>query len=342
MTRFGVCRVRAAATVVWACIFTLSARPAAADDNLLGLPESRDPARPGAIMLHGGGLMTEDAFERFIELAGGPEARVVFVPTAGYSVSGYADERDFLDAVSARYGSWKSLAEQGRVRDFRFLYTEDPADADDDQFVRPLEEATGVWFSGGAQSRLHHYFVGEEAQTKFQAKLRSVVERGGVVGGSSAGMAALPQIMTLWEDRRLLTAPAVAITAQGFGLLSKAVVEQHFDARGGRLERFFNLLRDAQRLDELAGRAGAAQEMVGLAVEEHTAVVAQQDRLNVLGKGKAHVFLKTHAGRSINWQELRSGETARLKREAPPARREEIVLIPEDDRADPGATAANE
>jgi cyanophycinase len=341
----GIClrRLRSAVLVALASFPATFCLSLSADDNLLGLPDSLDPDRPGAVMLHGGGLVTEETLERFVELAGGREAKLVFVPSAGYRVSSYVDEEEFLDVVSTRYGAWKSLSEQGRIRDFQFLYTDDPADADDADFVQPLAEATGVWFSGGAQSRLNHCFVGEyPTQTKFQELVRRVVERGGIVGGSSAGMAAMPQVMTLWEDRRAITAPAVAVTAHGLGLLTKAVVEQHFDARGGRLERFFNLLRDGERLDELTGRPGAAEDMVGLAVEEHTAVVARQDRLNVLGKGKAHVFLKTQAGRSINWQELRAGETARLKRDAPRERREEIVLVHESQRVAPNTTAASE
>jgi cyanophycinase len=321
----------------------IAAAPLAADDNLLGLPESLDANRPGAVMLHGGGLITDDAFNEFIELAGGREAKVVFVPSAGYQVGSYGNEEEFLDAVSTKYSAWSTLPEQGKIREFQFLYTDDPEDADDPQFTAPLEEATGVWFSGGFQGRLNHSFVGEYPKlTRFQELLRKVVEKGGIVGGSSAGMAALPQIMTLSEDRPVITAPAKAVAAHGMGLLTNAIVEQHFDARGGRFERFFKLLRDTERLDSLAGRPGASEEMVGLAVEEHTAVVAQNDRLSVLGKGKAHVFLKNEAGRSISWNEMAPGETARLKRDVPKSQREELVLVQERKAVASNTTASSE
>jgi len=88
------------------------------------------------------------------------------------------------------------------VADFRFLYTDDPDDADSTAFVKAVHQATGVWFSGGDQLRLNYRFVGKHpAQTKFQIALRRVVERGGVVGGTSAGTAAIPEIMTLWSER---------------------------------------------------------------------------------------------------------------------------------------------
>lgn len=329
------------ATVCWFGGF--SAGLTSAEENLLGLPESLDADRPGAVMLHGGGLVTDDAFDEFIELAGGREARVVFVPSAGYSVGSYADEEEFLGVVSSRYSAWSNLAEEGRIREFCFLYTDEPADADDAAFTKPLEEATGVWFSGGHQAKLNEKYVGDwPTQTRFQELVRKVVERGGIVGGTSAGMAALPEVMTLWEDRAVTNAPAVAVTAHGFGLLTRAVVEQHFDARGGRFERFFQLLRDGEKIDSLTGRPGTSEEMVGLAVEEDTAVVAQNDRLNVLGKRKAHVFLKSEAGRSIQWKELNAGETARLRRSVPKPQREEILLVHEQKRVDANTTASSE
>ncbi len=317
----------------WAVFLVLLAGPwaiADADDNLLGLPTPRDPRKPGAVVLHGGGRLTDDVFDRFVALAGSKDARIVLVPSAGYRPSDYDTEEEFLDAMRSRFSSWAYLVTSGRVRSFEFLYTDDPEDADKADFVRPLETATGVWFCGGSQVRLNYRFVGEfPQQTRFQAALRQVVERGGVVGGTSAGMAAMPEIMTMLEDYEYDGGPAVAMPAHGFGLLRQAIVEQHFDARGGRLERFTGLLRDSARLDSLAGRNGAGVHMLGLAVEERTALIVQGDRLEVVGSGNAHVFLKSHAGRTITWHELVPGDTAQLKRDVPrsPALHREEVLL---------------
>jgi cyanophycinase len=287
-----------------------------ADDNPLGLPAPQDPERPGAVMLHGGKRITEDAFERFVELAGGRNARIVLVPSAGWRPADYTTRREFTDAISRRFGSWVRLASDGRVADFTFLATDDPADADDPAFVRPLLTATGVWFSGGAQSRLNYRYVGNyPRRTRFQEALREVLARGGVVGGTSAGMAALPEVMTLSQDQRRTGGPLSAVVAHGLGVFDGAVVEQHFDGRNGRMERFFELLRDSDRLDRLSGRRGAGVRMMGLAVEEATALVVRGDRMEVLGAGEAHVFLKGSDGRTLNWHALRTGDRAALKRE---------------------------
>ncbi len=298
-------------------IFLLSLSSASAGENLLGLPASRDPKSPGAVVLHGGGRITEDVFNRFVELAGGRQAHIVLVPSAGFRVGDYDSEKEFLAAVEYRYASWPSLKLSGRIRQFQFLYTDDPEDAYDPNFVKPLETATGVWFTGGTQLRLNYRFVGHHPeQTRFQRALQDVVARGGVVGGTSAGLAALPEVMTLWEERDFDGAPANAVAAHGFGIFKNAIVEQHFDARSGRLERFTGLLRDSAQIDKLTGRLRSGERMLGIGVEERTALIARDDRFEVLGDGAVHVFVKSHGGRTIHWHELAPGETAQLRRDA--------------------------
>jgi cyanophycinase-like exopeptidase len=129
-------------------------------------------------------------------------------------------------------------------------------------------------------------------------------------------MAALPEIMTMYQDRKYDQAPAKAVAAHGLGLFNGAIVEQHFDGKGGRLERFTGLLRDSAQLDTLAGRSGAGANMLGLAVEETTALVLQGNRLETIGQASAHVFVKASAGRTVVWHELPAGEAARLDRDA--------------------------
>lgn len=300
----------------WMMLIVVCGGFASADDTVLGLPAPRNAERPGAVVLHGGGRISEDVFERFIELAGGKEARIVFVPSAGWRPSDYQNEGAFLEVMRSRFSSWVALGTSKRVKQFQFLYTDSPRAAESEVFVRPLETATGVWFSGGDQSRLNYRFVGHfPNQTKFQIALRQVLERGGVVGGTSAGTAAIPEVMTLWQEHEDFDAPATAVAAHGLGVLNRAIVEQHFDARGGRLERFTGLLRDNDRLDRLTGREGVGAKMLGLAVEERSALVIRGDRLQVLGDGNAHVFAKSNQGKTLTWHELSSGEAAELKRD---------------------------
>jgi cyanophycinase len=301
-----------------------TAAPAAAEDNVLGLPRPRDPGRPGAVLLHGGGRLSNEAFDRFVALAGGPRARIVLVPSAGFRRGDYDSDESFLTALRSRFGGWLRLAASGKAKSVEFLATDDPKDAEDANFVRLLTTATGVWFSGGAQARLNNRFVGNFPRpSKFQTALREVLERGGVVGGTSAGMAALPEIMTLTQERLRTDGPLRAVAAHGLGLLTGAIVEQHFDTRGGRLERFSGLLRDGEQLDRLAGRDGVGAKMLGLAVEEGTGLVVQADRLEVVGRAQAHVFLKAPGDLTLTWYTLNPGNQAVLQRD----RRGEVTLV---------------
>ncbi|MBC8114597.1 MAG: Type 1 glutamine amidotransferase-like domain-containing protein [Candidatus Saccharimonas sp.] len=290
-----------------------ASRTSRAEESLLGLPQPQNTNRPGCVVLHGGGLITQDVFDRFVELAGGKNARIVLIPSAGYRLADYPDMKSYRATLASRYSSWVQLKIDGRVADFRFLTTDNPNDANHPEFVRPLESATGVWFSGGDQGRLNYRYVGEfPSRTRFQDALLGVVQRGGVVGGTSAGTAAMPEIMTLCDEADQGTSRSCAVAAHGLGLFDRAIVEQHFSTRGGRLERFTDLLKDRVKLNNLARRPNAAETMIGIAIEERSAVVAKNNRLEVLGETNSHVFLKTDNGRTVQWCELEPGEAAQL------------------------------
>jgi cyanophycinase-like exopeptidase len=128
-------------------------------------------------------------------------------------------------------------------------------------------------------------------------------------------MAALPEVMTMDQGRSRVEEPMRIVAAHGLGLFDGAIVEQHFDNRGGRLERFVGLLRDSARLDRLAGRRGAGPRMLGLAVETSTALLVQSDQLQALGTGEAHVLIKSPDDRTITWHALKAGDKRTLQRD---------------------------
>ncbi|RLT07263.1 MAG: hypothetical protein DWI21_09995 [Planctomycetota bacterium] len=73
-------------------------------------------------MLHGGGRISEDVFDRFVELAGGNDAPIVLVPSAGWRPSDYPNEGAFLEVMRSRLSSWVALATSKRIKRFQFLY----------------------------------------------------------------------------------------------------------------------------------------------------------------------------------------------------------------------------
>ena len=198
---------------------------------------------------------------------------------------------------------WKTDA----VRSLRFINADTPARAEEPAFCGLLDAADGLWFMGGDQQHLTTLYVNPVQPTLFQKRVRSIVERGGAVGGSSAGCAALSDVMIVGSVAGDGRGPARAELSRGLGVLSNVVAEQHFDARQGRIERFAELLRNKQQLANASPGCDPGQ-MVGLAVEESTALIVRGNRLSVAGKNKAHVFLKSAAHDTLTWHTLASGD----------------------------------
>ncbi len=212
---------------------------------------------PGALVLAGGGRLPDAVGREFVRLAGGADAVIVVIPTA----SEFADDPAEADSFVR---NWKSLG-AGRVS---LLHTRDRKVADTAAFCAPLANATGVWLSGGDQSRLTAAYRG----TRVHRELAAVAGRGGVVGGTSAGCAALSDPMIAGGRTAAELAPGLG----GLGLLERVVTDQHFTHRA-RLPR----LRDA-----VARSPGFA----GVGVDESTALVVRAGVGTVLGDGAVTVL----------------------------------------------------
>jgi cyanophycinase-like exopeptidase len=126
-------------------------------------------------MVVGGGSMGPEIYSRFIEAAGGPDALIIDVPNAGGA------ETYGQDGPGPR--GWRNAG----AKNVHVLFTKDRKIADSDSFVAVIKKAGGVWFEGGRQYHLVEDYGGTKAEKAF----REVLERGGVVGGSSAGASIL-------------------------------------------------------------------------------------------------------------------------------------------------------
>jgi cyanophycinase len=282
-------------------------------ESPFGTPEPLDANRPGTIVLHGGGRITNEFFDRFIELAGGSQARIVLVPSAGFDSRNYETRGDFLKAVQVRYSSWFALKRNQKITELTVLHTENSDDADRDAFVAPLKNATAVWFSGGDQARLNYRYVGGEDDTLFQTEVKNVLRRGGVVGGTSAGTAVIPEIMTMRTAQEGDGDPLTARVAHGLGLVDRLIVEQHFDTRVGRMERFLGLLKDNDRLSKWSQRDNAGIGMMGLAVDEPGAVELSGSSVRAWGPGHIHLFVKRNGGRTVEWHDIEPDELVNVE-----------------------------
>src|SRR5262245_56163151 len=106
------------------------------------------------------------------------------------------------------------------------LHTTDRKVADSEAIVTPITTARAVWFPGGRQWRLADSYL----HTRTQREVERVLERGGVVGGSSAGASILASYMVRGarENNYIMMAPGYE---EGFGLIKGVAIDQHMLTR---------------------------------------------------------------------------------------------------------------
>jgi cyanophycinase len=129
----------------------------------------------GTVIVVGGGGQGPEIFARLIAAAGGPDALILDVPTAGGDSVYPADWR-----------GQNGLRTAG-AKNVKVLHTRDRKLADSDEWLAQFKDAKGVWFEGGR----HYHLVDAYAGTKTEKLFHDILARGGVVAGSSAGASIL-------------------------------------------------------------------------------------------------------------------------------------------------------
>lgn len=218
-----------------------------------------------------GGVHTEETSKKFIELAGGENARVIIIPNAG-SNPVYNSELHK-----------KEFEELGAKADY-LLFNRVTADADSN--LKKMEWANAVYFLGGDQSDLTRDMLG----TKLLQKVYDIYNIGGVIGGSSAGAAVMSEIMITGNEllNKDSTSAFISIkkgnieTAKGFGFIKNAIIDQHFLKRK-RHNRLITLMCEHPNL-------------LGIAIDESTAIVVNPDEtFEVIGNNQVLVYDPTEA-----------------------------------------------
>lgn len=224
----------------------------------------------GALIIVGGGGLPSTIVDRFMELAGGNTAKIVVIPTA-------SEKPDPEERLVSR---WKG---RGAVS-VKVLHTTDRKVADTEEFVAELKEASGVWIGGGSQTRLSNVYAG----TAVERELKALLARGGVVGGTSAGAAIQCQTM-------IAHSKPVPVMGVGFDLLPGAIIDQHFLARN-RMNRLLYAVQDHPGL-------------VGIGIDEATAIEVHGNECRVLGDSFVTLVLGTGTKRPLDIQTFSAGKS---------------------------------
>jgi cyanophycinase len=210
----------------------------------------------------GGAEETEpggEILERFIDLAGGKKARIAIIPTASddpqRSGEGYAT---LFREMGAKEATW--------------LQVEQREDANAEEALSLLREATGIYITGGDQARLVRFLV----CTLVMECIRMRNADGVIVAGTSAGASILSALMMAGgtgvggDSNESAARKGMVDVVAGFGLLQDIIIDQHFSQRG-RLGRLLSVF---------AGTPG----LIGLGLDEDTAVlIDRKGTLEALG-----------------------------------------------------------
>ena len=257
----------------------------------------------GHLFIIGGGDRPEYVMQKYIELAGGHEAKIIVVPFA----SGDTYETALYQTDQFKSYGCKNV-------DYVF-FAEGEADLEEN--IGKLDGATGVYFTGGDQNKLTKILLG----TKFLEKIKEIHRNGGAIGGTSAGAAIMSKLMLTGEELVNPDAeegPAFPCIvkgnvgiAEGFGFVEDAIIDQHFIQRK-RQNRLITLVVE--------------HCMPGIGIDESTAIIVKADNsFEVIGDRTVMVFepqecstIRTDtsgnlAADNITLKILLSGDTYKIK-----------------------------
>jgi cyanophycinase len=239
------------------------------------LAQTIGPVR-GALVLSGAGEPHGDpaVLSRFVGLAGGRDVEILYIPTAASGIrlpSGFTSELPESGGITPSVNALETaLAALFGVRRVRILHTRDPAVARSEVFAEPLRNARAVWIGYGNAGRLARLFLG----TPLLRELESVLKRGGVIGGNSAGAIIQGSFIVRGRpDKPVLMARG---HETGFGFLRRVAINPH--------------LTSAKREGELINVVDQYPDLLGIGLEDTAGLLVIGDTAEVIGSGRAAIY----------------------------------------------------
>ena len=239
---------------------------------LLLVATSASAQQRGSLIIMGGGPWHDEVQKRFVELSGGSKGTILVLPMASAS----------RDSGKSSVEGWKELGGNARA----LVVNHDEAMRADTAAL--FAGVTGIWFGGGDQSRLTAAIAG----TPVEAAIRNrYLKTGAVVGGTSAGAAVMSRVMITGDERKfggsrppsdssqafITIDRQNVVTAEGFGYVDNAIIDQHF-VRRRRHNRLMSLVLENPQL-------------IGAGIDESTAIEVRPDGTwKVLGESVVIIY----------------------------------------------------
>lgn len=224
--------------------------------------------KKGSLIVIGGGSVPDGIMKEFLYLAGGDSAKIVVIPTANV----VNNEIDTLNL--------KSYFEKHGFTGITILHTSDTAEANTNAFIQPIKEATGIYFMGGRQWRIADGFL----NTKAHSEMFQLLDRGGVIAGSSAGATIQGSYLARGDSKN--NQIMMGDHEQGLGFISNIAIDQHVIARNRQFD-MFTILKNRP-------------ELLGIGIDESTAIVVKGDVFEVIGESYVIIYDNSFWSRESN------------------------------------------
>lgn len=173
------------------------------------------------------------------------------------------------------------------VKELRELYVQERPEAGDAEKLKVFEGAAGVFFTGGDQLRISSQ-IGD---TPVEAAVRKLLAEGGVVAGTSAGASMMSDTMLVRGANQESYRIGDLHMAPGLGLVRDMIIDQHFAERG--------------RIGRLLGAVAHNPRVLGIGIDEDTAVIIEGARMRVIGAGAVYCV----DGAALTHSNIAEGET---------------------------------
>jgi len=143
-----------------------------------------------------------------------------------------------------------------------------------DSKLRILDDAAGVFFTGGDQVKI----TSQIGDTPIFRRIQEIYEAGGVIAGTSAGASVMSETMLVegGDEESHVIGGSVRM-APGLGLIDGVIIDQHFMERG--------------RVGRLIGAVAQNPKNLGIGIDEQTAIVVERGNgFYVLGSGAVYAI----------------------------------------------------
>ena len=212
----------------------------------------------GKLIIIGGGSIPDSLFEFFAADCGGKNQPVVYIPTATTDEEFIQKGEHLIKFTSRGYTNLSTI------------HTRDKKEADNPKNIELMRNAKGLFFGGGDQQLIADAYAG----TKLYDEFIALLNRGGVIMGTSAGATIMGSLMVGGDARDDISKKYNFNPA--FSFMTNTALDQHVLARN----RQFDLI---SVIENYPGT-------LGIGMDESTAIIVEAGQFKVWGKSYAMLY----------------------------------------------------